>query len=142
MRLSKLLALFILAILSFPSIGAAQSTLNTRNSQSAILVPYAEEAITIAGTAIGFTAATINPTCTDCPVNVLRAQRADCVTEATSGAQIRVTGAGTTPTAAVGQLLSSGQVFTVYGYTAIAAFRAIRTASTSVPMYCVYSRWP
>lgn len=140
----KLWKFILLLLLLTPSLTRAQQPLNTRNAQDAILVPYAEEAITIDATAggKGFTSATINPTCTGCPINTLRAQRADCVTEATSGAQFRVTTAGTTVTSSVGQLLTSGMNFTVYGYTAIAAFRAIRTASTSVPMYCVYSRWP
>ena len=129
--------------LLIPSLGAAQSpgiTLLTGTSQDGILVAFANEAITVAGTSIGFTEATINPTCTDCPLNVLRATRADCTTELQTGINIRVTITGTTPTSSVGILISSGQSFTVYGYTNIAAFRAIRTASTSVAMYCTYTR--
>lgn len=129
-------------LLFIPSLAQAQSpgtTLLTGNSQDGILVTYDGEAITIAGAAIGFTASKISPTCTDCPLNVLRATRADCVTDASS-AQFRALESGTTPTAAVGKLYTAGVIFTVFGYENIANFLAIRTASTSITMYCTYSR--
>ena len=115
------------------------SALLTGTSQDGVLVVYDGEAITIAATAIGFTASKISPTCTDCPLNVLRATRADCVTES-GAAFFRALESGVTPTTTVGKLYPAGTVFTVYGYTNIAAFLSIRTASTSVAMYCTYSR--
>lgn len=135
----KKLILFLL--LSTPLIAQSPGgPLQTGTSQDGIVTSYDGEAITVAGTAIGFTASKISPTCTDCPLNVLRATRADCTTEAQTDINIRILANGTTPTSTVGLLLTSGKSFTVYGYTNIAAFRAIRTAATSVVMYCVYSR--
>lgn len=134
--------LLVLSLILIPTISGAQSpgvTLTTGRSQDGILVAYDGEAITIAGTAIGFTASKISPTCTNCPLNVLRATRADCVTES-GAAFFRALETGTTPTAAIGKLYAAGTMFTVYGYTNIAAFLAIRTSSTSISMYCTYSR--
>ncbi len=118
------------------------TSLLTGNVQIAVLKAYANEAITVDATAggVAFTSSLVNPTCTSCPINTLRAQRVDCVSEANSGAQFRVTITGTAPTTTVGQLITSGQSFTVYGYSNILAFRAIRTAATSTSMYCVFSR--
>lgn len=134
----------LLALLLIPSIVSGQSAgfpLLTGTSQVGILDAFANEAITIDSTAggVAFTTATISPTCTDCPINVLRATRADCTSE-TSAFLFRVTTTGTAPTTAVGTLITAGASFTVYGYVNIAAFRAIRTAGTSIAMYCVYSR--
>lgn len=133
--------LFLLIILLSISVKAQSpgAVLLTGTSQDGIVIPYAGEAITIAATSIGFTAALISPTCTDCPLNTLRAVRADCVSE-TSAFFFRTLDNGTAPTTTIGKLLPAGVIFTVYGYDAIAAFRAIRTAGTSIAMYCTFSR--
>lgn len=138
--------ILIVVLLLSATINAQQSgqALVTTNSQSSILNAFADEAITIDATAggVGFTAAKINPTCTDCIPFSRAAQRADCTTEYSAGINIRATVTGTVVTASVGTLIVSGTTFTVFGYTNIAAFKAIRTASTSVAMYCTYSRTP
>lgn len=137
-----LLALSLLLILSSTTFAQSPGrTLLTGTSQDGILVAFANEAITIDNTAggVGFTAGTINPTCTDCPLNVLRATRADCTTEP-AAFSFRVTITGTTVTTSVGTLIAAGTSFTIYGYSNIAAAKFIRTAGTSIAMYCVYSR--
>lgn len=137
--------LIILALLVLTPIVYAQSpgtTLLTGTSQVGILTAYDSETITVSSTAggVGFTTSKISPTCTDCPLNVLRAVRVDCTTEPQTGINIRVTIDGTVVTTTVGTLIASGTTFTVFGYSNIAAFKAIRTAGTSVVMYCTYSR--
>lgn len=142
MRLLKLLPLILLVNLVAPNEARAQSPgsqLLTGTSNDGILVAYDGEAITIAGTAIGFTTSKISPTCTDCPLNVKRATRADCVTDS-AAAEFRALENAVTPTAAVGKKYSAGIIFTVFGYENIANFLAIRTAAVSITMYCTYSR--
>lgn len=139
--IKKLLLLALLLPITIHA-QSAGNTLLTGTSQIGILNAYASEAISVDATAggVGFTAAKISPTCTDCPINVLRAVRADCTTEAQTSINIRVTVDGTVVSSTVGTLITSGTTFTVFGYTNIAAFKAIRTASTTVAMYCTYSR--
>lgn len=110
----------------------------TGNSTIGVRDTYASEQITVSNTAIGFTASTINPTCTDCPLNVLRATMASC-TVATDA--VRVLSSGTTPTASLGLVIPAGGSFLVYGYLDIAAFRAIRVTNDAT-MDCQYSRIP
>lgn len=139
MKKSLLILVLLLTIpLDAQSPGKA---LLTGTSQQGILASYNSEAITIDATAggVGFTASKISPTCTDCSLNILRAVRADCVTEP-AAANIRVTIDATTVTTTVGTLIAAGTSFTIYGYANIANFKAIRTAAVSVAMYCVYSR--
>lgn len=142
LRYKNIILLTVCLLLSSIQIGAQSPgvVLLTGNVQPAITTAYANEAISITGTAGGFTSSLINPTCTDCPINVLRATRADCTTESAVGINFRVTITSTTPTASVGTLIASGTSFSVFGYTNIVAFRAIRTAATSIDMYCIYSR--
>ena len=108
----------------------------TLGDQVQIRVSYNGEAITVSNTAIGFTSSLINPTCADCPVNVLRATLATCTVQTDA---IRVRADGTNPTAAIGLYVASGQSFTVFGYNDIANFRAIRV-TTDATIYCQYSR--
>lgn len=81
------------------------------------------ESITIADTAIGFTASKITPTTNK---DVIR--QAVCTVET---AQIRFTVDGTTPTVSIGHPVEAGEAFTINGYDDIVAFRAIRTGGTS-----------
>ena len=120
------------------SLNAQQNT-SPQNSQVTIRVSYASEEIVVAATAIGFTSALITPTCTDCPINTLRATLATCTLET---ANIRVLSDGTDPTTTDGLLITMGSTFSVYGYTNIAAFRAIRATGTSGDLDCQYSRIP
>ena len=136
MFMSRVITLVIAATLCLSQTIHAQQN---PNSQTTIRDTFANEAITVAATAIGFTAATINPTCTDCPVNTLRATLATCVLET---ADIRILTSGTDPTSAVGILITAGQSFLVYGYDDISAFRAIRTGGSSGALTCQYSRVP
>lgn len=136
---------FVVSFFLIPSPLIAQNNgqaLTSANSQAAILTAFANETITVDATSggVAFTALTINPTCTDCIPFSRAAQRADCTTESQTGINIRATITGTAPTTTVGTLITSGTTFTVFGYTNISAFRAIRTAGTSVVMFCTYSR--
>ena len=88
------------------------------------------EQITVAGTAIGFTATRITPP------GFNQATRADCRLET---AQVRYTYDGTTPTSAVGTLLEVGDTIRVDGHDLLVLFRAIRTGGTSGQLDCHYT---
>lgn len=134
-----LLTISILIMYALGSFVQPSEAQQNPQSQTTIRDSYNGEAITVADTAIGFTASLINPTCTDCPINVLRATLATCTLET---ANIRVRSDGTDPTASVGLLIQSGQSFEVYGYSNISSFRAIRTTGDSGSLFCEYSRIP
>lgn len=135
---SLLLAVAILFTFVEASNGQSPGvSLLTGNVQNSIRVSYNGEAITVANTSIGFTSATINPTCTGCPINTLRATTATCTLQT---GNIIVRSDGTAPTSTVGLLITAGQSFAIYGYTDISNFRAIRVTSTSGDLYCQYSR--
>lgn len=137
MMSSKLKAkILTVSLLVLTTVGL--SAQNTGNVQNNIRKTFASEQITVANTAIGFTAATINPTCTECAGNA-RATLASCYL---GTAQIRILTSGTTPTSTLGIVVDIGQKFEVYGYDDILAFRAIRTGSTSGVLDCQYSRLP
>lgn len=89
------------------------------------------EQITVAGTAIGFTAAKIDGTGGAHP----QATMAVCRNET---AQIRYTTDGTTPTSTVGTQLEIGDWLGLTGYDQLSNFRAIRTGSTSGKLNCTY----
>ena len=55
-------------------------------------------------------------------------------------AQIRFTVDGTAPTITVGHILNAGDNLTIDSNEDIAAFRAIRTSSTSGVIQCTYSQ--
>lgn len=136
----KKLILLLCFTLSFSSFVSAQSALNTSNVTNSLLLDYDSESITVAGTALGFTAAKINPTVTDKPTFFSHAIRATC--QNTGTAAINVISDGKTATSSIGNLVQPGDNFKVYGYTNIAAFSAIRNTSTSSSLYCTYSRLP
>lgn len=103
----------------------------------ALVVPVAAqlayrafEQITVANTAIGFTAAKITP------AGLPQATLAQCRLET---AQVRFTIDGTTPTSSVGTLLEIGDWLTISGHDSLERFRAIRTGSTSGQLDCTYS---
>lgn len=120
-----------------PNDSVKAQNLNSNNLTEWIRLSYDSEAITVAATAIGFTASLINPTCTNCP-GTGRASAASCTLET---AEIRVsTVLADAPTTVLGMKISAGSSITVYGYNDIAAFRGIRTTGTSGVLNCTYYR--
>lgn len=91
----------------------------------------AEEPITVAATAIGFTDATISVGAGHPSATV-----ATCRLET---AAIRYRIDGTAPTTTVGLLVNPLESFTVVGNDAMRAFLAIRTTGTSGALTCLYS---
>ena len=87
------------------------------------------EAITVADTAIGFTAAKLLTT----TKKIARA--VFCTLET---AQIRFTIDGTTPTTSIGHLLEIGQTLTLENVADLTNFRAIRTGSSSGSLRVTY----
>jgi hypothetical protein len=92
---------------------------------------YDYEAITIADTAIGFTAAKLAPENSEIPSSAF------CTLET---AQIRYRVDGGTPTASVGHLLEIGQSLILRSLDNMKNFRAIRTGSTSASLKVTYER--
>lgn len=135
----KIIYLSILSVFLLSTPTHTQSALNTLNSQVAILTDFDSESITIAGTSIGFTAGTINPVVTDKPAFASQAQRASC--QNTGTANINVITDSKAATTSMPVITPSG-TFTVYGYTNITNFRAIRSTGVSSTIYCIYSRLP
>lgn len=90
------------------------------------------EQITVANTSIGFTAAKITPS----TGSGMQAQHAICRLET---AEIRYQLDGTAPTTTVGTLLEPLETITFSGHDVLAAFRAIRTTSTSGTLSCTYT---
>lgn len=88
------------------------------------------EQITVATTAIGFTAATIQAGNGHPQVTL-----ASCRLET---AQVRFTVDGTTPTSTVGTLLEIGDWLTLSSPDLVANFLAIRTGGTSGQLNCTY----
>ena len=85
------------------------------------LVALDHESITVAGTAIGFTAAKIVQTAGTAAMAVLT----------TEDAPIRFTVNGTTPTSTVGHLIQPSATVIICGSLDINKFRSIRTTGTS-----------
>lgn len=92
------------------------------------------ETLTIADTAVGFTAGNISVVSSD---GTVKAGRAVFVLE---GGDCRFTVDGTTPSTTVGTLVKAGSSVEITGVTNIANFRAIRTGSTSGTAYVSYYR--
>ena len=90
------------------------------------LATFAFEALAVAGTSIGFTAATI--------------ANAICATAKVETAQIRYRTDGTAPTATVGVIADVGDVLTIWGSADIQAFRAIRSGATSATLSTEFQR--
>lgn len=82
------------------------------------------EAITVAGTAVGLTAATITG---------LNKGLITC-----ESAQIRFTVDGTTATATVGHILNDGDVLKLENMSELNKFSAIRTGGVSATLRCSY----
>lgn len=81
------------------------------------------ESVTVAGTAVGLSAATYTP--------VSGSNNVVVCTMRLETAQIRFRYDGTNPTSSEGMVMEVGDVFTLRGYSLIAQFKAIRTGSTS-----------
>jgi len=95
--------------------------------------PYNYEAITVADSAIGFTASILK----DNSAPLKDCQRVICTLETAS---VRYTTDGTTPTTTIGHLLNAGDIVIVQGQPAISNFRAIRTGGTSGSLKCTFER--
>lgn len=91
---------------------------------------FAFESITVGGSAVGFTAATINPVSTGGP-----AQRAT-VTVETNPIRYRIDAA---PTSSIGHLLNPGDVLVLEGRSEIKNIQFIATGSNGTIM-CTYER--
>jgi len=91
-----------------------------------------KETITIAGTAVGFTASTLT---TDDGVQASYCQGR------LETAQVRYYLTGDTPTSALGTLLEVGDFITIPGITNLRQFKAIRTGtvSGSIQFQCFFS---
>lgn len=89
------------------------------------------EALTVANTSVGFTAANINNTTGAHP----SATQSACRLET---AEIRYTVDGTTPTTTVGVLLEIGDQLVLNGNDTLNNFRAIRTGATSGVLDCTH----
>lgn len=148
MKLLKLL-LALIVIVSLPLQAQAQqpktTILTAGNSTTAVLYNMACEGtncvgITIDATAGGIvlTSSKYNPTVTDQPSQYSRAQMASCYN---TGAKIWVTdNAAATLATARGRAILDGERFTIYGYTNIVNFKAIRDAAVSSTLFCDYYR--
>lgn len=98
--------------------------------------PYrAFEQITVAGTAIGFTSATISAGSNSTSGHP-QANKARCRVRT---AQLSFRDDGGTPTATVGTVLDVGDVYESADPIAIRAFLAIRTGGTSGQLDCMYA---
>jgi len=84
------------------------------------------EALAVAGTAVGFTAAT--------------ADRAISAHVSVEGAQVRYRIDGTDPTATVGTILNPGDEIVVWGKADIDAIKFIRTGGTSATLNTHFAR--
>lgn len=123
----------LLIIALFASIASAQDSVKYTN---AIRKSFDSEKITVAAVAIGFTSSKINPTVSSGNPDNTRASAASCTLET---ADVRILTSGT-PTSSTGMYVTAGQSFTIFGYTDIAAFLAIRISGTSGVLNCVYYR--
>ena len=92
---------------------------------------FAFEALTVAGTAVGFTAATMAPG---------DGKPASAAFVTVEGASIRVLADGTDPTASVGRPFNVGDVFVVWGARDLKSVRFIRTGSVSATLSTEFAR--
>lgn len=98
---------------------------------------FAFEALTVAGSSVGMTAATFAPTTA---TGGTSAAPAMCARIFVKTAPVRYRADGTAPTSTVGTLLNPGDMLEVWGHEDIAALRFIRTSGTSASLDCEYSR--
>ena len=96
-----------------------------------VLEPIGYESITVSTSAVGFTAAQINP------ANAQRAERAFITVE---GAAIRFRMDGNSPTSSEGHLLLANSSCVLSGQNALAKFKAIRDGGTDGTLKVTYSR--
>ncbi len=106
------------------------------NSTTRYYSAYSSETLTIAGTALGYTASKLHVSGSQNQANATQF-RVECATGTTC--PIRYTVDGTTPTSTVGSLLQYGDTVIIYGIQSNTAFRAIRTTSVSATLYVTYS---
>jgi len=92
------------------------------------------EQITVAASAIGFTASKVEP---DGSGGGRQATIASCRVRT---AEISFTYDNTAPTTTVGQLAEIGDQIVVSGHDNVMRFKAIRTGSTSGQLDCVYTQ--
>lgn len=155
-RLRRVLGTLLLT-LAIPSISYAQKSLslNTDRSQETILIWMGCEGTNCAGTTVDNTAGGVTLTSTQfnpavgatfCPSGTNRgmcqAQVAFC---SNAGAKIWVSSALTsavTLASGDGQPFNDGTTFTIYGFTNISNFHAIRDAGSSSTLRCDYYRQP
>lgn len=101
---------------------------------AASLTPFADEAITVSNSSVGFTTATWAPTGGQFAIMAV------CTVETDS---VRFRATGLAPTNAVGQLLivtaTAPQTITVCGQLTMQRFRMIRV-TTDASAYCTYYR--
>ena len=94
---------------------------------------FAFEALSVAGTAVGFTAATMAGT----PATGKPACAAFCTVE---GAPIRMRADGTDPTATVGRLFGIGDNFVVWGARDLASVRFISQTGATATLNTEFAR--
>ena len=94
---------------------------------------FAFEALAVAGTAVGFTAATMKGD----PATGKPAIAAECTVE---GAPIRMRADGTNPTAAVGTPYSVGDTFVVWGQRDLKSVKFIRQGGVSATLSTQFLR--
>ena len=95
------------------------------------LVPYDFEQVTVAGVAIGLTAAKVTPA---------TGRPADYVVITVETADVRCRVDGTAPTATVGDLLPVGSSVALVGWPSINGLSCIRTGATSATLDVSYYR--
>lgn len=106
-------------------------------SQTAPFYSYNVDSVTVAGTSIGFTSATILPS-----GQIYRADLMQCVVKCstTSPCRINIRADGQAATNITGDELNEGDRFSVYWYTNIRLWRAIRNGANDAIVRCTVWR--
>lgn len=143
MKLSSLgnrVALVAALLIGLASSSSAQQNSSPQNSEVTFRDAYNVQALSVdEAPAVGFDTAIISPTCTDCPINTLRATRADCVN---IGDTVWVRSDGVVAVSTTGLPITGSQGFVIYGYNNISHFSAISPSGDSSTIYCQFSRVP
>lgn len=100
--------------------------------EGSALDTFGFEALAVAASAIGFTAASVSPTG--------GAGRATMVSVQVEGAPVRYRMDGTSPTATVGTLIQDGGEIQVFGSQDIDSIKFIRSTGVSATLNCHYAR--
>lgn len=143
----SVILILVCLIVSSPVYAQKTTSLNTANVNLTIVTNLGCEGTNCAGLTIDATAGGIaltaskyNPTVTDQPSGFSQAQVASCYN---TGAKIWITdNSAITLSSGKGKPILDGGYFTIYGYTNIANFKAIRDAAVSSTLYCDYYRQP